>query len=495
MSTAAALLRAQITDIHAQITTLRQQIVFLEGQQAGLHARLMETKYPILTLPEDVTIYIWAFVLGSQESNLDSRTLPSLTLSSVCRTWRQLALSTTMLWTDMTVSWASLSSAQCNTLLWTFLGRCGSAKPLDVHFHFIEEDTSSLAEAFATLSSGADRLRKIRLSNDQLFSSLDCLPELLPMLETLDLGTFLPRAHLGQVKSRFTPRLRSLNTISAKAPFTLGLSLDNLAKLVISSSDPSVQQVVALLRHTPRLEILHLKIFNDIARASDIPCPLSCLRELRCTSDVSTHVLKYLTLPALQDVTFSYIVDRGSRAIEDCMLRSKIMSLRCLTLSHIRFMFIRSIVASMPPMLAKLTLADLPWDYLETREFCQEVRRGAWFPGLAALVVDRWYLENPSLETVRLWVETVITRWGSAVPDSESWSSPESPPDGNESDSDESSKTPQPAAAAQLQSFQLGILQEDADSDLRALLKPLNQVHKQGLDLKISLNAEKLSDQ
>ncbi|KAF7297014.1 hypothetical protein MIND_00933700 [Mycena indigotica] len=200
MVMSASLLRRQIVEIEEALASLHQQVASLEDQQARLTAQLRDIKYPILSVPEDLTLHIWSFVVQPRPQPVhevfsSAPVQPAIVMASVCRAWRELALSTTTLWTTITASWQHQGFERCNALLSLFLQRSGSVRLLDVDLHFSGQDTwTPIEEAFRILAPEADRLRRIRLSSwafSGLISRGTAFPLSLPRLEEIDLGNFI----------------------------------------------------------------------------------------------------------------------------------------------------------------------------------------------------------------------------------------------------------------------------------------------------------------
>ncbi|KAF7297023.1 F-box domain-containing protein [Mycena indigotica] len=427
MPSAAALLRGQIAVLDTQLRPLRQQIAVLDAERAQLAAQLDDIKYPILTLPDDVTLRIWSFVLNPwnpfYEYDAFAPAQPAIVVASVCRAWRALALSTTAPWATITASWEHTKPEDCTALVSLFLRRSGSTRPLDADFQFPggPEHSWTVTDAFRVLQPAAGRLRRLRISFDEDeydAVALDCnlLPAALPALEVLDLRFFSLAADTAT--SIFTPKLRTLCVASAEVALPLGLSLDNLVTLMLVRV--RLPQTVDLLRETPRLETLHLAAgrpeeggYGTVGGAGVV---LSHLRELWCMHDKWDALLDRLTLPALETVTLRRLRDVGSVAFIALIQRSAPSALRSITLVDVTSAAGGPIMAALPPTVAALKLDSLSWDSHGIYLFCRAVRRRHCLRGLEHLHVVQPHTGRASVSSVGMWVDMVAARWGGWAP-------------------------------------------------------------------------------
>ncbi|KAF7297021.1 hypothetical protein MIND_00934600 [Mycena indigotica] len=284
----ASLLRGQIADIDSRLPALRQQFADLEARQAQLVAQLSEIKYPVLTLPHDVTLCIWSFVMEpwnpvyeySESEYVPAQ--PAPVLASVCRVWRQLALSTTELWSTLIVSWRHTGSRRTISLVSLLLKRAGSIRPLDVDFRSIRRH-KHIQKALNTLKPVESRLQRLCISHDEEefhspFLYPHDLPQTLPALQVLDLGsfrlsTFYDINEIETPLARSTPRLSYLRVESAHTALRLGFqsSLSNLVTLVLARAQSA--ETAEMLSAAPRLETLHLGECGFEDAESEFPSP------------------------------------------------------------------------------------------------------------------------------------------------------------------------------------------------------------------------------
>ncbi|KAJ7498026.1 hypothetical protein B0H11DRAFT_1627029, partial [Mycena galericulata] len=87
--------RARLAELDAEIDALKSLLRTADIQRKRVKARLDAYKYPVFTLPNEIVSEIFTRVLPVYPRC--PAVLPTL-LSSVCRKWREIALSTPNLW-------------------------------------------------------------------------------------------------------------------------------------------------------------------------------------------------------------------------------------------------------------------------------------------------------------------------------------------------------------------------------------------------------------
>ncbi|KAJ7053560.1 hypothetical protein C8F01DRAFT_996574, partial [Mycena amicta] len=106
-------LRKELEQVEGNIRSLEAQLADLRGLRKLILSGLDNIVYPILTLPPELTIeiftnYVESARLGFQDYPSDSRIpapYPSpIVLASVCRAWRDIALSSAALWSRLHIA-------------------------------------------------------------------------------------------------------------------------------------------------------------------------------------------------------------------------------------------------------------------------------------------------------------------------------------------------------------------------------------------------------
>ncbi|KAJ7148434.1 hypothetical protein C8R43DRAFT_1008943 [Mycena crocata] len=126
-SAALAADRTCIADINAQLGDLQESIRLLEAQKKIIQDRLDAYKYPVLSLPTEITseIFLHSLPLYPLRPPMTGRLSPT-TLTHVCRRWRSVALATPALWRAMTVACVATENVETQKdVLKSWLTRSG----------------------------------------------------------------------------------------------------------------------------------------------------------------------------------------------------------------------------------------------------------------------------------------------------------------------------------------------------------------------------------
>ncbi|KAJ7280798.1 hypothetical protein C8J57DRAFT_1174426 [Mycena rebaudengoi] len=92
-------IRRSISDLGARILALEEAFVATSLERQDLQTRLDTYKYPVLTLPTDITSEIFVHFLPPYPERPPTTGLSSPhILGQICRTWREIALSMPRLW-------------------------------------------------------------------------------------------------------------------------------------------------------------------------------------------------------------------------------------------------------------------------------------------------------------------------------------------------------------------------------------------------------------
>ncbi|KAJ7858204.1 hypothetical protein B0H13DRAFT_1469952, partial [Mycena leptocephala] len=87
-----------IADIGAQILEIERTLQSLHKERDLLQDRLDAYVYPVLTLPVEIVSEIFINCLPPYPKHPPKRSVLSTLLGQICRTWREIALSTPALW-------------------------------------------------------------------------------------------------------------------------------------------------------------------------------------------------------------------------------------------------------------------------------------------------------------------------------------------------------------------------------------------------------------
>ncbi|KAJ7108419.1 hypothetical protein C8R43DRAFT_186446 [Mycena crocata] len=130
MSNALKADRARIAEIDAQVWDLQESIRLLQTQRKVLQDRLDAYRYPVLTLPNEITSEIFIRFLPPYPTCPPmKRGLSPFFLTHICHTWRNVALTTPTLWRAIRMVVRPVSPEKVDTqtdLVESWLSRSGS---------------------------------------------------------------------------------------------------------------------------------------------------------------------------------------------------------------------------------------------------------------------------------------------------------------------------------------------------------------------------------
>ncbi|KAF9045630.1 hypothetical protein BDP27DRAFT_1434637 [Rhodocollybia butyracea] len=245
-----ALADKDIEDYDSEITRLREQLTIIEAQKEQLgtqRAKLRALLSPMRKMPNEILFRILRQVCeenviqhglyqrwdGKDDVLTSSATtyLPAVAVSSVCSRWRELTLSSSSFWENLTVEIHSLDGDmdELSFMVTRYLERSGE-RPLRLSFHFDHEDELSLdfdrEEEFPFLNlflQHAHRWESLACWADHSLSFYRMLSQLhFPSLLELDIRHFADPDSNALDIFEHAPRLRILATTDAppsKTPF------------------------------------------------------------------------------------------------------------------------------------------------------------------------------------------------------------------------------------------------------------------------------------
>ncbi|KAJ7258901.1 hypothetical protein C8J57DRAFT_1073380 [Mycena rebaudengoi] len=92
-------MRTQISEFDARISALETSLAAARCERKKLQSRLSDYKYPVLTLPVEITAEIFInFLPAYPERPLFSGLFSPELFLQVCRNWREISLDTPRLW-------------------------------------------------------------------------------------------------------------------------------------------------------------------------------------------------------------------------------------------------------------------------------------------------------------------------------------------------------------------------------------------------------------
>ncbi|KAJ7238528.1 hypothetical protein B0H12DRAFT_93216 [Mycena haematopus] len=179
--------RASLLDLQARIIDLEHSLSALHTEQVLVQERLDAYKYPVLTLPNEITsqIFIHFLPIYPAAPPLAGRASPTF-LTHICHHWREVALATPALWRAIKFvdDFHGIRREQFRHICDAWIRRSGSC-PLSIEID-MDVDIQTHAAVFTEpLVIATSRWEHFKLCVDTSF-----LPKLggpMPMLRSLDL--------------------------------------------------------------------------------------------------------------------------------------------------------------------------------------------------------------------------------------------------------------------------------------------------------------------
>ncbi|KAJ7149621.1 hypothetical protein C8R46DRAFT_1198636 [Mycena filopes] len=279
--------RARVTELEAQILQLQDRIRDLELEHHLTQKRIDTYRYPVLTLPNEITAEVFthflpAFPLRPPLTGVESPTL----LTHICRAWREIALSTPTLWRAICLTgFPSLTSQLEIADRW--LSRSRSCA-LSIESFYTGRDLRS--GLLSRILQEAARLvdLKLEISASELYNFAARLPATVFLVRYLELylsDPVTPLAPSALVLFRDAPQLCTV-VLNDVAALYIQLPWAQLTSVSLHSVYP--RDCVRVLRQTTNLLHCELLMFGE--DGGDI---------------------MELTLPSLQSFTF----ERDDQAI------------------------------------------------------------------------------------------------------------------------------------------------------------------------------------
>ncbi|KAJ6509108.1 hypothetical protein DFH09DRAFT_1436718 [Mycena vulgaris] len=307
-------LRVRLAEIDEEMAQLQARLVHLAAARKPIVEALKTVFYPVITLPPEITAEIFlhyvdsAHIGGSGATDVPiapGRTggCGPLLLASICRTWREIALTLPPIWSSLQLYAEPETISPTESLLPLWLPRAGS--------HPLEIDIGSPAGTDLLVSLVAPYSPQWQTFACAVYTPItfpsDLIRGRIPLLKRLEVAL---HANWGDIADNpvtafaDAPQLREVQLIDfalqwISLPWAQLTSLDLLGQ--------TASQCVEILQHTPRLETLFVQ-FGDTDPA---PPALVTLRHLH-TLKLGTYqgditLIDHLTLPALTHLELSSV--------------------------------------------------------------------------------------------------------------------------------------------------------------------------------------------
>ncbi|KAK7055847.1 F-box domain-containing protein, partial [Favolaschia claudopus] len=292
--------------VMAQVQRILDTVAELRPQKAAAQARIDAYKYPVLTLPNEITTEIFlqflpTYPLCSEMTGFYSPTL----LTHICSQWRDIALSIPQLWRAI---YLPRSHVGIDHLLDAWLTRSGCCPlSLDVVLPFEEYMTAPWSSALSNLISQRTRWEHLTVtvgdSDPGSFTYHSLLDGSMPILCHLRLD-FLDIMTVLKVKS--APLLRSA-ILSHDACTGVELPWQQLTSL--SMYWCFLDEISTILQRTPSLVYCKLFISNQDLDNDALPeIRLPHLDSLVVDIDIGVadnRIIRSLVTPALRHLEVS----------------------------------------------------------------------------------------------------------------------------------------------------------------------------------------------
>ncbi|KAJ7197378.1 hypothetical protein GGX14DRAFT_471193 [Mycena pura] len=301
--------RTALAQIDAEILRFRTyaegHVAGLKEQRRAISARLETVVYPVLTLPNEITIRIFTECLPHHGRVRPSPHSPPLLLTQICRHWRNTALSIGELWTSFDTATDMLGPGRSDLLRWWLSLTKGYPLSWTIHAMGMTPmgNVGTSASHITDIIQPTTYLPKLRClevnASENRFRDLVPLRTPLPLLRCL-------AATLGSENLRdilqCAPDLRHLTTRSLSPD--LYLASKSLVSLELTGYVNYPADVfLAILNNYPLLS--HLKCGGRVTHARGAAVTPATFPSLRSLQFSGLGVLEFLTLPNLTHLEFS----------------------------------------------------------------------------------------------------------------------------------------------------------------------------------------------
>ncbi|KAJ7179774.1 hypothetical protein C8R46DRAFT_987605 [Mycena filopes] len=328
--------RRALAKIKSQIALYEKSIAALEEEADEIEDDLSSIVYPILSLPTEITSTIFVHCLPPHGRVEPSPSRAPLLLAQICHEWREIALATSRLWSSIYIYHAPDFGAtfyapdfgvrvarneHTSALLQTWLPRA-KASPLSLGLNFENRVLSPQFLDIVLAFAGQIQRLDLHLTKKQ-FQELRPLLASFPYLQHLVLKNWTD-TELAEFLHR-TPSIRELRLLDYDHELPADLSLPRLTRLEVYM-DISTTTLLRLLRDSPLLTAFSFSLRDSESYLCNIdpepPSPLvfPTLVSLGLESGAAVWALRFLTLPALREITIPKFSDPED--VPDFIIRS-----------------------------------------------------------------------------------------------------------------------------------------------------------------------------
>ncbi|KAJ7498019.1 hypothetical protein B0H11DRAFT_830070 [Mycena galericulata] len=321
---------ARLAELDAEIDALERRLRTAHRQRKLVKARLKAYKYPVLTLPNEIVFSIFTRVLP-----VYPRCPPAISptlLSSVCRKWREIALSTPTLWRAISISISMYPHINIESrlpLLEAWLARSQS-RPLSISLAdnwYAEASDSEMAPFIQAILPHCNRWEYLSL----LVADPDAFSPIhgdMPLLRHLRIGVTpgtMTNTNLDPVVLfQQAPRLQTVTLLTSLPP-EITLPWAQLTRLMAQDADPDMCS--RFLEHAPNLIYCTLQLHGSriewaqrhLARLETL-----ILEDVSAAGHQLRGLLESLTLPSLRKLHIprKFLLPDSVVALETFIARS-----------------------------------------------------------------------------------------------------------------------------------------------------------------------------
>jgi F-box-like len=301
-----ALVRSAYWQTHSNISRLDAKIdkLLLRRRDLRIHRHLLSTLLsPVRFLPPELLGEIFRYCLPQDYDELGAHKAVMLP-SHVCKRWRDVALSTPALWTNIVLHVTDKTLESQTALVTDWVSRSGNL-PLS----FTLEGRENVLPILAVLYHHCARWQYINLSVP--LETLQCLEAAngrLQRLETLEINRYGDSPPWVEQILESAPKLRKVS-VSRKFLWNgLNGSWGQLVELDASCASYSVGDCLALLQAVGSLQTLKVSVNSEVAEGHPrfvFSHPLISLDV--CGTGACWMLFDYITLPNIRDLSVGEI--------------------------------------------------------------------------------------------------------------------------------------------------------------------------------------------
>ncbi|KAK7014351.1 F-box domain-containing protein [Favolaschia claudopus] len=303
---------AEILNLQSQMAGIARHIVTLRAERQLAQERLDSYRYPVLTLPNEITSEIFLhFVPAYPEASPLTGLLSPILLTHICCLWREVAQSTVALWQTIDFTWDGSkqpSEEEMTSIVTLWLERSQSA-PISVEATY--EDPSIPIPT--VLFRHSARYERLSLSVEDA-EELSGFNGPMPLLHALSL-----KFHEHSFNADIFQNVPLLRTLELEDCGTLSVRLPWSQLTSLTMGYVGTQDVASILREASNLAYLSLNLWdteNGMIHVADIA--LIHLEHLvfgTCESD--DEFFAHLVTPALRHLELpEYFLQQSGSVVE-----------------------------------------------------------------------------------------------------------------------------------------------------------------------------------